>query len=178
MEQRDTVRLRERFLEQVTELLRRHKLAAELAEERGGGDGRPPRERVEDLVHERRLEALQRELERLHPADVAYILEALPLDERLLVWNLVRAERDGETARGGGLRRGARDSSDMRGRARAATGQLDTDEIADIARIPAESSRLFKSLASREERVRAAMSYDEESVGALMEFDRWKCART
>ncbi|MCK7499991.1 MAG: hypothetical protein MZW92_63800 [Comamonadaceae bacterium] len=33
---------------------------------------------------------------RLHPADIAYILEALPLDERLFVWDLVKAERDGE----------------------------------------------------------------------------------
>src|SRR5215208_5992625 len=93
MEQRvDTVRLREQFLEQVTELLRKHKLAAELVDE----DRKPPRERVEELVHRHDLQALQRELERLHPADVAYILEALPLDERLIVWNLVKADRDGE----------------------------------------------------------------------------------
>ncbi|RBH34600.1 magnesium transporter, partial [Pseudomonas sp. MWU13-2860] len=35
------------------------------------------------------LEALRLKLEQLHPADVAHILEALPLEERLLVWDQV-----------------------------------------------------------------------------------------
>ena len=35
-------------------------------------------------------------LDQLHPADVAYVLEALPLEDRLVVWDLVKAERDGE----------------------------------------------------------------------------------
>ena len=35
-------------------------------------------------------------LDRLHPADIAYILEALPLDDRLVVWDGVKADRDGE----------------------------------------------------------------------------------
>src|SRR5205807_210744 len=39
---------------------------------------------------------LIRKLDRLHAADVAYLLEALPRDERLYIWNLVRASRDGE----------------------------------------------------------------------------------
>ena len=40
--------------------------------------------------------ALRERLDRLHPADIAYILEALPLEERLAVWDLVKADRDGE----------------------------------------------------------------------------------
>ena len=51
---------------------------------------------VQDLVRRRDFGELQQALEHLHPADVAYILEALPLDERLIVWDLVKAERDGE----------------------------------------------------------------------------------
>jgi len=39
---------------------------------------------------------LQRRLDDLHPADIAYILEALPQNERRLVWNLVDAEQNGE----------------------------------------------------------------------------------
>ena len=42
------------------------------------------------------LSELQTLLDTLHPADVAYILEALPREQRLIVWELVRAERDGE----------------------------------------------------------------------------------
>src|SRR5437763_13936878 len=39
---------------------------------------------------------LRAKLDALHPADIAYLLEALPLEERLAVWNLVKADRDGE----------------------------------------------------------------------------------
>src|SRR5437762_7245982 len=77
-------------LQQVTELLRKHRqnLLREYEPAR-------PRE-VEELLHKQDLAALQMKLEGLHPADVAYILETLPLEERLVVWDLVRAERDGE----------------------------------------------------------------------------------
>ena len=67
----------------------------------------PTRLEVEDLQQNLRLvqerlaqkldpAELRGELDKLHPADVAYILEALPLQERLVVWNLVKAEREGE----------------------------------------------------------------------------------
>src|SRR5687767_6164733 len=172
MEQRvDTVHLREHLLEQVAELLRRQKLAAELATD----DDTPPRERVEDLVHRRDLEALQGELDRLHPADVAYILEALPLDERLIVWDLVKAERDGEILLevSDAVRESLIASMDEHELV-AATEQLDTDEIADLAPdLPREVIQdVFKSLSIEErEQLRAAMSYDEDTVGALMDFD-------
>src|SRR5690606_20425653 len=42
------------------------------------------------------LPPLQARRARLHPADSAYILEALPRDERLIVWDLIDHERDGE----------------------------------------------------------------------------------
>jgi magnesium transporter len=172
MEQRvDTIHLREQLLQQVTEILRRHKHDEELAER----DHRTPRERVEDLVHRRELDRLQRALDRLHPADVAYILEALPLDERLIVWDLVKAERDGEILleTSDAVRETLIDSMDEH-ELLAATEQLDTDEIADLAPdLPREVIQdVFKSLSVEErEQLRAAMSYAEDSVGALMDFD-------
>src|SRR5512134_1604858 len=51
---------------------------------------------VEQLVHRQHLTELKTILDRLHPADIAYILEALPLDDRLVVWDCVKADRDGE----------------------------------------------------------------------------------
>jgi magnesium transporter len=172
MEQRvDTAHLREQFLERVTELLRRRRQQAELAE----GDERLPRERVADLLQGSDRDALQRELERLHPADVAYILEALPLDERLIVWNLVKAERDGEILlEASDAVRETLIASMDEDELVAATGQLDTDEIADLAPdLPREVIQdVFKSLSVEErEQLRAAMSYGEDSVGALMDFD-------
>ena len=50
---------------------------------------------VEQLVHKQHLTELKSVLERLHPADIAYVLEALPHEERLLVWDWVKAEPDG-----------------------------------------------------------------------------------
>ena len=126
----DTAHLRETFLEQVTELLRRRRLEAELAH----GNERPPPERIEELVQAGDRDLLQRMLERLHPADVAYILEALPLDERLFVWDLVKADRDGEILLevSDAVRETLIESMDERELV-AATEQLDTDEIADLA---------------------------------------------
>jgi magnesium transporter len=57
---------------------------------------------------------------------------------------------------------------------RVATEQLDIDEIADLAPdLPHHVIRdVFKSLPIGErEQLRAAMSYDEDSVGALMDFN-------
>src|SRR4030067_797830 len=53
-------------------------------------------ELVDKLVHKRHLTELRNKLGSLHPADIAYILESLPIEQRLLVWDLVKAERDGE----------------------------------------------------------------------------------
>jgi magnesium transporter len=171
MEQRDTIHLREQLLQQIAGMLRRHKEDEELAQR----DHRPPRERVENLVHARDLDSLQRELDRLHPADVAYILEALPLDERLIVWDLVKAERDGDILLevSDAVRETLIESMDEEELV-AATEQLDTDEIADLAPdLPREVIQdVFKSLSVEErEQLRAAMSYAEDSVGALMDFD-------
>ena len=79
-------------LQQVITLLNRHKLVEELVHKQD----MPKHALVESLVHKQNLAELQKRLDALHPADVAYILEALPLDERLEVWDLVKAERDGE----------------------------------------------------------------------------------
>lgn len=172
MEQRvDTIHAREQLLHEVADLLRRRKLAEEAAVR----DDRPDRDRVENLVHARDMERLQSELDRLHPADVAYILEALPLDERLIVWDLVKAERDGDILLevSDAVRETLIASMDE-DELVAATEQLDTDEIADLAPdLPREVIQdVFKSLSAEDrEQLRAAMSYDEDSVGALMDFD-------
>ena len=79
-------------LAQVVELLHRHRLVEGLAQRQEGDH----QALVEDLVQRQNLAELQRKLDDLHPADIAYILEALPLDERLTVWQLVKVERDGD----------------------------------------------------------------------------------
>jgi magnesium transporter len=173
MEQRaEATHAREQVLQHVADLARRLKLEAELA---AGHEPGAEHDGVVDLTSTRELEWLGRELDRLHPADVAYVLEALPLDQRLIVWDLVEAERDGEILLevSDAVRESLIASMDEHELV-AATEQLDTDEIADLAPdLPREVIQdVFKSLSVEErEQLRSAMSYPEEAVGALMDFD-------
>ncbi|MDP1718312.1 MAG: CBS domain-containing protein, partial [Burkholderiales bacterium] len=158
-------------LEQVTALLHKHELVENLVHRQEG----PRQELVETLVHKLHLVELQKLLDKLHPADVANILEALPVEQRLIVWDLVRAERDGDILLevSDAVRETLIAHMDEHELV-AATGQLDTDEIADLAPdLPREVILdVFKSLPVEErEQLRSAMSYPEDSVGALMDFD-------
>ena len=130
---------------------------------------------VEQLVHRQHLNELRTILDRLHAADIAYILEALPLDDRLVVWDCVKADRDGEIL--------IEVSDAVRETLIASMGHeelvdavesLETDEIAAIAHdLPADVVEEVQEGLSSEERaqLRAAMSYPEGSVGALMDFE-------
>ncbi|MBL79892.1 MAG: magnesium transporter [Nitrosomonadaceae bacterium] len=160
----------EQHLQRVVYLLSRNKLVAgfvQMQDER--------KELDESLVHEKNFTELQELLDMLHPADIAYILEALPLDERLIVWEMAKLEQDGEILleTSDAVREtliATMNSNELV----AATGQLDADEIADLAPdLPSHVlDDLFQKLPIAErERLRAAMSYPEDSVGALMDFD-------
>src|SRR5882672_1402846 len=132
------------------------------------------------LAHEKPLARqylaeLRGRLDALHAADIAYILEALPLEERLAVWDLVKADRDGEILLevSDAVRESLIAAMDPRELV-AATGTLEADEIADIAPDLPKGviEQVVQSLPVDErERLRAALSYPEGSVGALMNFD-------
>jgi magnesium transporter len=132
-------------------------------------------ELVDTLLHKRHLAELREKLGSLHSADIAYILEALPIDQRLLVWDLVKAERDGEILiEVSDAVRESLIATMSREELREAAEQLDTDEIADLAPdLPQAVMRdVFKSLSIEErEQLREAMTYPEDAVGALMDFD-------
>jgi len=158
-------------LRRVTELLHKHELIENLVHRQEG----PRQELVQNLVHKLQFVELQKLLDALHPADIAYILEALPLEQRLIAWDLVRAEREGEILLevSDAVRETLIAHMDKRELV-AATEQLDTDEIADLAPdLPREVIQdVFKSLSPEErEQLRSAMSYPEGTVGALMDFD-------
>jgi magnesium transporter len=161
-------------LKQVEALLHKHALLEEVIHRQ-----ELPRDDrhtlLDTLAHKQHNAELQRKLAGMHPADIAYILESLPIEERLLVWDLVKSEHDGEILIE--VSDAVRDSliaSMSRDELRVATEQLDTDEIADLAPdLPQNVIRdVFKSLPIGErEQLRTAMSYAEDSVGALMDFN-------
>ena len=158
-------------LDQVKALLQKHRIVESMVHKQD----MPRHELVELLVHKQNLAELQKKLDKLHPADVAYILEALPLEERLVVWDLVKAERDGEILLevSDAVRETLIANMDSQELV-AAAEQLDTDEIADLVQdLPQDVvAGVFQSLSVEErEQLRSAMSYPEDSVGALMDFD-------
>ena len=158
-------------LAQVVDLLHRHKLVEGLTHRQEGLH----RDLVENLVHRQNLAELQRKLDELHSADVAHILEALPLADRLTVWQLVKAERDGDILLE--VSDAVRESliADMDDHEiLAAAKEMDADELADLApEFPRDVVlELMESLdAQQRERVRSALSYEDDQVGALMDFE-------
>jgi len=161
----------ETSLAQVQTLLAKMRLVEELVHKQGG----PRQSLVENLVHKQNLTELQRRLDDLHPADIAYILEALPLDERRLVWSLVSAENDGEILLevSDSVRESLIQTMD-KAELLAAAESLDTDEIADIAAdLPRDVIKeLLTSLdAQKRAHLQSALAYPEDTVGALMDFE-------
>ena len=154
-------------LQAVQELLLRHQLAQD-----PDAAGTPRGMAAAAADH---LSELRSRLEHLHPADIAYILESLPLDERLVVWDLVKADRDGEILLevSDAVRESLIASMDSEELV-AAAETLETDELADLAPdLPEDVIQdVIRALPLEErEQLRAAMSYADGTVGALMDFD-------
>ena len=135
----------------------------------------PEPELIESIIQKQNLSNLRQALDKLHPADIAHILEALPLEDRLIIWGLVKAEQDGEVLLevSDAVRQTLIEDMDSEELV-AAAEQLDADEIADLAPdLPSDVMEdVFQALPMEErEQLRAAMSYSEDAVGALMDFD-------
>jgi len=163
-------------LAEVTALLRKNRLVEGLIHEQLGNASDAARDELAQSAVARQNRAeLERTLARLHPADIAYVLEALPLDERLYIWDLVKAERDGDilVEVSDAVRESLISSMDTEELV-AATEALPADEIAALAPdLPQEvMDDVFQSLPIEErEQLRAAMSFEEDMVGAWMDFD-------
>jgi magnesium transporter len=158
-------------LQQVISLLEKHKLVEDLVHKQVMQN----HVLVESLVHKQNLQALQKKLDLLHPADVADILEALPLEQRLNVWELVKVERDGDILLE--VSDAVRQTliADMNSdELLAAAEQLDTDELADLAPdLPKDvlQELLYSLDTQNRARLQSALSYSEDAVGGIMDFD-------
>src|SRR5690606_28085620 len=165
-----------RALAAVQELLRRHTLIVEAAErERGDDEDAEQLAAQQALLDQQYLQDLGARIERLHPADIAYILEALPYEDRMLVWDLVRPEQDGEILLevSDSVRESLIRSMD-RAELAEAVESLDADEIAELAPdLPRDVvEEVRRGLTQQErEQLRASMSFPEGSVGELMDFE-------
>ncbi len=158
-------------LQQVISLLEKHKLVEALLHKQA----MPKQDLVESILHKQNLYELQKKLDVLHSADIASILEALPLEQRLDVWELVKADRDGDILLE--VSDAVRQTliADMNSdELLAAAEQLDTDELADLAPdLPKDVLQdLLDNLDTHNRaRLQSALSYSEDAVGAIMDFD-------
>ncbi len=164
-----------RALAAVQGLLQQYRQADETAQRPAPGEAASDDTPTETLTPQQLLLALKAIIDALHPADIANILEALPPLERLLVWNQVDAEHDGEILLelSDAVRESLMAKMDREDLV-AATENLDADEIADLAPdLPRDVVEEVVSALPLEEReqLRAALSYPEDTVGGSMDFD-------
>lgn len=160
-------------LHEVQELLRRQQLVEELAHRQETGEDRA--ELIEGLLHRQHEAELQQLVNSLHPADIAFILESLPKPQRQTVWRLVRSEHDADVLLevDDWVRESLIEEMDRQDLL-AATGNLDADELADLAPDlpPDVVAEVQKGLTEAERaRLIEAMGYPEDSVGAIMDFE-------
>ena len=155
------------MLQHVMRVLKRHKAA--------WSPGQETAQPVDIAAYKRSLANLQKKLDATHPADVAYILEALPLEQRLIVWDLVRPAREGEILlEVSDAVRETLIASMEPAELVAAAETLDTDEIAELAPdLPRDVVQdIIDSLdAQNRARLQTKLAYPEDTVGALMDYD-------
>jgi len=159
------------IIDQILNLLDKHKLVDGLVEKQDF----PKQKLIKNLVNKQNLNKLMRLLNDLHAADIADILESLPIDERLIVWDLIKSEHDGEILiEVSDVVRQTLIADMDNTELLAAAEQLDTDEIADIAAdLPGGVlQNLLDNLdVQNRERLQSTLSYEDDTVGALMDYD-------
>jgi len=160
-------------LARVQEQLRRQALVEQLVHKQEEGDERA--ELVEGLLHRQHESELRALVNALHPADIAFILESLPKDNRQLIWQLVRAEFDADVLLevADWVRQSLIETMNREDLV-AATENMDADEIADlIANLPPDViAEVQKGLTVKERaQLIEAMGYPEDSVGGIMDFE-------
>ena len=121
------------------------------------------------------MRQVRRQVNALHPAEIANLLESLPLAQREVVWELVDPNDEGDVlvqvndeVRGGLI--GGMAAEELV----AAAAGLDVDDLADLlGDLPeALNQQIIRSLdASDRHRLEAVLAYDEDTAGGLMNTD-------
>lgn len=161
-----------RIISQIRELLQRQQMVESVSSNQTADD---KNNLVASITRKQHLGELYKLVNRLHPSDIATLLEQLPPAECLQIWHLIAASIIGavllelsDTLRDTLVKQLADD--DLLHMAK----HLDSDEIADLmlALPEARSSQLLSALpAGIRDHVKTTMQFPEDTVGAWMEFD-------
>lgn len=165
------------ILRHVNLLLKKQRMVEDMVsrQEEAHEHGAERRQLVQALVARQHEVELSQYLSRQHPADIAFLLENLPLDDRQTVWSLIKPDQQGAVLLEASD--AVRESliSDMkRQEILEAAEHLDITDIAELMPdLPHDVG--YELLASLEARERAAvqsvMLFPDDSVGALMDLD-------
>lgn len=122
-----------------------------------------------------RMLPVKRSLHALHPAEIARLLESLPLREREIVWGVVDAEDQGEVllhvpdeVRGSLMQDMAVEDIV------AAAEELEIDDLADFVEDLPETvtQQILRSMDTRDRaRLQQVLSYEADTAGGLMNTD-------
>jgi len=157
-------------LEAVVNLLEKQRIEKSLVE-RGSAANHGL---VESMLNKQHQARLQKQLRHLHPADIAYLLESLPLEPRKTVWDAIKSEHEGHVLlEVSDAVRHTLISGMAAEEIASVAGQLDTDELAELAAdIPKRAMlKILRSLNSDERRhLNTLLSYPDQQVGAFMDF--------
>lgn len=129
-------------------------------------------ELVESLVQRQHLAELDSKLRRLHPGDLAYILEVLPMEDRLRIWDLIQERRGGEIflELSDAVRKSLIDTMSNE-QLLQILNQLDGDDLAYIADEIEDDilQQRLQSLSAEDQNwFNSAMEFEEDTVGSLM----------
>jgi magnesium transporter len=161
----------EATLSEIQALMERQELVSQLVAREQAG--KP--DLVQSLVARQHAVELETKLNRLHPADAAFVLESLPTEQRDAAWQLIRRERHGaillelaEPVQTALIELLGDDELVALGK------ELPSTDFADLVEnLPAERAAvvLARLEAVDRQQVQTALSFPEDSVGALMEPD-------
>jgi magnesium transporter len=161
----------EATLREVMSLLERQALVQHLA----ARADTPKPELAQALLTRQHAVALQKKLNKLHPADMAFVLESLNQAQRIAAWQLIDRDRRGSILLELASAVRATLVTLLNDTELAALGrQMDADEFADLVEdFPQERvDRVLALLGSRERaEVQSVLAFPEDSVGSLMQLD-------
>lgn len=157
-------------LREVINLLEKQQLEKSLLDRTPGAH----HDLLETVLRKQQETRLHEKLAALHPADIAYILESLPLDQRKIAWNAIKTSHHGPVLVevSDAVRQtliSGMESADLA----SVAENLDADDIAELADdLPKNAMlKILRSLNNQERKhVHAVLAYEDDQVGAFMDF--------
>jgi magnesium transporter len=171
IEDKNTAESLEHNLAQIKELLEKQRLVENLVHHQQQSHG----DIVESLVQRQHSVELRSRLQKLHYADIADLLEALPLDDRQLIWHQLdyRYAADVLVEVSDPVRTHLIKNT-AAGELLEILKHLDADDIAYISEdLPEDllKERLKSFSSTEKDWLHSAMTFPEDTVGYLMSID-------